>query len=644
MSHAGHDLPTDPYMAKVYWMFVGGSIAFASAIHVADRLLYHQRLSAASKALLNPARPRNPLLRWYATATAITREATYYTAPFIPSLQKRYPRLATLPPFGKILLVTANLALLLSLASYGFQPTNRRHWEPMGVRAGWITLTQLPLIFLLAGKRSLLGYVTGVSYERLNWIHRWVARTMFLTASVHLGNFLRTWDQYSYVERKFEIDLISRRGLGAWCVLLWIVLSSFAPIRGWRYEFFVVQHIVSAVGFVSMVMLHTPTKAHQYVWVPVAIFFLDRLIRLVFMVYNNLGLFHGKPSQLLSCKATFYPLSEHTTKVTITNPPFRWSPGQHAFLSCHSIIPLQSHPFTITTLPSDNSLEFIIRAQEGATRKLFSHATETLPPLSDAAKTVIIDGPYGCIRPLEQFDTVVLLAGGTGVTFVMPLMRDLIRRKQARQPTVTRKVRFVWVVKGRGQVGWFTREFVDAVNSVAGMKDFALETSIYVTCDETLTTDKAPDYEEKQKPQPESGKEVVGLSETELCGGDVCCCQETLEDEDAIVPSDAEKSKAKCCCCGPREEEGKKDINKNSSATTLCLPDEVHIMAGRPAVKSITQKELERALGETAVVVCGPTGLIDSSRMAVVELSDERAVHKGTGAQGIWFHAEAFSM
>lgn len=198
--------------------------------------------------------------------------------------------------------------------------------------------------------------------------------------------------------------------------------------------------------------------------------------------------------------------------------------------------------------------------------------------------------------------------------------------------------------EGRGQVGWFTREFADAVNSVVGMKDFALETSIYVTCDETLTTDKAPEYEEKQKPQLESEKKVAGISETELCGGDVCCCQETLEDEDAIVSSDAEKSKAACCCCGPKEKEGQQDINKNSSATTLCLPDEVHIMAGRPAVRSIVQKELERALGETAVVVCGPAGLIDSSRTAVVELSDERAVHKGTGAQGIWFHAEAFSM
>lgn len=35
--------PSDPYMAKVYWMFAGSAIAFASSIHLIDRLVYYQR-------------------------------------------------------------------------------------------------------------------------------------------------------------------------------------------------------------------------------------------------------------------------------------------------------------------------------------------------------------------------------------------------------------------------------------------------------------------------------------------------------------------------------------------------------------------------------------------------------------------------
>jgi hypothetical protein len=51
---------------------------------------------------------------------------------------------------------------------------------------------------------------------------------------------------------------------------------------------------------------------------------------------------------------------------------------------------------------------------------------------------------------------------------------------------------------------------------------------------------------------------------------------------------------------------------------------------------------LEQALGESAVVVCGPQGLVADVKHDVVCLSDERAVHKGTGAQGIYLHTESF--
>jgi len=59
-------------------------------------------------------------------------------------------------------------------------------------------------------------------------------------------------------------------------------------------------------------------------------------------------------------------------------------------------------------------------------------------------------------------------------------------------------------------------------------------------------------------------------------------------------------------------------------------------------VPNIIRKTAEVALGEMAAVVCGPSGLIQSTRNAVVAISDDRAVHEGTGAQGIYVHAEAF--
>ena len=48
------------------------------------------------------------------------------------------------------------------------------------------------------------------------------------------------------------------------------------------------------------------------------------------------------------------------------------------------------------------------------------------------------------------------------------------------------------------------------------------------------------------------------------------------------------------------------------------------------------------AEGETAVVVCGALGLNAAVRTQVAKVSDEMAVHKGSGLQGVYLHAEDF--
>lgn len=51
----------------------------------------------------------------------------------------------------------------------------------------------------------------------------------------------------------------------------------------------------------------------------------------------------------------------------------------------------------------------------------------------------------------------------------------------------------------------------------------------------------------------------------------------------------------------------------------------------------------DQAEGEMGVFACGPLGLSTGIRNTVAKISDERAVHKGTGAEGIYLHVESFS-
>ncbi|KAI9787891.1 MAG: hypothetical protein M1816_007377 [Peltula sp. TS41687] len=696
------------YYQRMYWAVVGTAIAVASIIHLLNIFISRQRLSEVKRSRPTPARPKHVLVRAYATMTAVTREIAYTTPPLVFRL-KRYV-IYDLRPMGQTILILSYLVVLVVFSFYKLDTKDKWQWEDIGYRTGYVSVCQLPLIFLLAGKRNIIGFLTGHSYERLNWLHRWVSRGLFLTTTIHMGYWFTSWARWDYVKVKVKTDPITQKGLGAWIVLAWIVLSSMAPIRHWCYELFVLQHLLSFTALVAMIYLHVPKEHHIYVWIPVGLFFFDRLVRAANILYNNLSIFRqrtdDKRNGFWACKAEITPLADGITRITVPNPPILWKPGQHIFLSCHSIIPLQNHPFTISSLPKDGKMEILVRAKKGGTRRLFGHAEKyhVLPTVErekDEGKrktTVTIEGPYGRIRPLRQFDSVVFFAGGIGATFTIPLLRDLVghclgrESSDSRWPTyfsampagaVTRHVRLVWVVKSSNQLSWFATQLNQVLEDVAGIQQtqaravVQIEISIYVTCDETLTnpTTKPVDYsiikgdEESQTPSNESQSELSKITEESasanpekaketnklgscLPDGTCCCTTVITNEEDAITTTTTTTPKNNnACTCGstnpPAPSSTSSSFSSSSATSSSSSPSrslhpKITLFTGRPHPESIIRRTLEQAQGESAVVVCGPTGLAENVRTTVARLSDERAVHKGTGAQGVWCWCEAY--
>ncbi len=483
-----------------------------------------------------------------------------------------------------------------------------------------------------------------------------------------------------------------------------------------------------------MVYVHTPSQHHVWIWIALGFYGLDRLVRAALMVYNNLSIFHprrrqspSKSSGFWTCKAEFTPLTAGITRLSVRAPPMHWQPGQHVFLSCHSLLPLQSHPFTVSSIPQDGRMEFLVRTKGGGTKRFFHHAEkgQVLPvvevdPGRTTGTTVIVDGPYGRIRPLRQFDSVVFFAGGIGATFTVPLMRDLVSRwlapgKSPEQVSllsrflgagpgvVTRHVRFIWVVRSSEQLSWFSSQLSQVLQDVGTLQGqgraVELEMSIYVTCDEAFTSEtgqsgpssqrcpprqisssQAPsDLDEKQaspihveegimKTAEDKSEDIGSKAITKekivkgSCGPDgSCCCRMTITEEE-----EQERNDISPCTCNLPTSDPSLDpshlISSSSSSSSISstekkLPTAITtttsslqsssipgmtLQTGRPSPRHLLRPTIEQALGETAVVVCGPAGLATTVRNAAVALSDERAVHKGTGAQGIWLHCEAF--
>ena len=645
-----------------------------------------------------------------ATVAAIFREITYASLPMRLSNKLYW----TTPTFGRASLVLAELAVAVVLCFYGLHPSDQWEWEDIGYRTGFIATCQLPLIMLLAGKNNIIGFLIGVSYERLSWLHRWTARVLLLTVTIHMGFWFADWYRYDYITVKLTKDAITKRGFSAWVVLVWIVFSSMAPIRRWNYEFFIIQHIITYAGFLAAVYLHLPVEEKVWIWIPIGFVVLDRTLRSLKVLYTNVLVFHptARRERFWASKATFQPLDSETTRIVIARPPITWTPGQHVLLSCHTIAPLQSHPFTIASIPSDDKMEFFVKSKSGGTKRYLRYAEKLGLPSTETRishcqqSAVTIEGPYGRTRSLKQFDSVMLIAGSSGGTFTMPLLRDVIQSWKASSTSpnsrwpwitpnsaVTRYLRFVWVVKSRAQYSWFSGQLGEAVQDVEQLRnqgqDVELDVSVYVTCDEEFVSGSKDssqaigcgtrhDREVEKSDWPLRTQHNEKLLDDSLstystsshprsqqdpqqsCGPNgTCCCQTTIEDEDAISGA------APCeCRCGSNKSQTSEDEDEKPSSSPDSItsgvnselpltpakpvmvsstqPLGVTMFSGRPQPKNLIRKMLEQALGESAVAVCGPQGLVTNVRQSVVSLSDERAIHKGTGAQGLYLHTEAF--
>ena len=688
------------WLPQVYWIFIGSAIGVFAATNLFTSLLYWQRLRAKNRQQRDPARPHTSLTRWLAASTALCRETANVAIPLRPRGLSILGWTPQPPSFGSCLLLAANIALLLGLGFYRLDPTDTLNYQDIAYRWGYLTLGQIPLLFLLAGKENIIGFFTGHSYERLNWLHRWAARCVFLTATLHMAFWFADWAPYDYIGYQIKNDKhFTQTGFAAWCVLLWLVISTVAPVRRLSYELFFLQHFLSFVAFMALVFLHTPTSAHVWLWIPIGLFFFDRLVRWTYLAVNNLAIVHSKTKQLsklgLACHAELTPLPGRMTRITISNPPIQWRPGQHVHLSAQSINPLQTHPFTIASLPSDGKMEFVIKAHKGGTRKFFDIAEKRFALPVEEKRThkqtvpCLVSRPYGSMRQLRQFDSVVLLAGSTGGTFTTPLLRDIVRlwRTPACENVVTRRIRFVWVVKSGEHISWFAAQLRQALLDVQEIRkqglDVRLHMSIYVTCDESFTADWSTASSDKARIVPKQDVQIVSTSSdgssvsldekrvarkatqeqiirevdprsdsssssqldtvgATACRPDgTCCCQTTVTDEKT-----APNFTCSCNCAAlgevPPEEVSLKSKPGENDPIQALAKEDVNIISGRPHPKTIIRRTLEQARGESAVVVCGPQSLNHDVRQTVVRLSDERAAGRSTGALGVWFWGEGF--
>ncbi|KAK0125327.1 hypothetical protein ONS95_000649 [Cadophora gregata] len=579
----------------------------------------------------------------YATATAILRESSY---PQLHISNKWFSWLSP-PPLGRVLVLCFYWAVVAYMMTYKAIFNDANYYERIGFRNGWIAVTQVPLVYLLATKSSVIGHIIGSSHERLNWLHRWVSRTLLLTVTIHGGFFVRQYVRADFLALELELMPMVKYGIGAWFVLVWTFLSSLSPLRRLAYEFFVLQHIAAAGVFLWLLHVHVPAYAQYNVWLAVAAISSDWILRGILMIWKNLRYQFRKASdrtRRIGHEIEVEAISNDLTVVTIKDVHMTWMPGQHLYLWLPYLGPLESHPFTIAspyTTKAEchcNDVQLAIRAHSGFSKRIHSYAKKT-QGASNSSLTGFIAGPYGAPPRWEAFETLILISASTGASFTLPILESLL----ASPSTIcTQRIFFLLVVRERTHCQYYENRLSKAL-AQAEARGIHLDVEIAIT-------GRASSLAESKSDKLEPADETQVNEQRQTTSEDIEAVNEKKDEPYILVksdstsasslskPSSSQAGEAEKICCGCSDDAGP-CCCAGPSAPPI---KQIVYSYARPSIADFIRGPVEITGGETSVAVCGGKSLVASVRNSVAKLSDERAVHKGTGAQGIHLHVEEY--
>jgi hypothetical protein len=415
-------------------------------------------------------------------------------------------------------------------------------------RFGIVGASQLPFHYLLAMKSqwSPIQKLTRLSHEQLNRVHQVLGRIIQILLTLHATFYLNFFILNGLLaKRTKDRDVI----LGLTCISIFTVLGTTALgfLRSWNYRVFYTIHVVGATLLLPLLYFHVH-HVRIFVIECACVLFLNVLLRTL-----NTAKYSGSLSLLSGTNLV-------QVTVPLSGPTKQWRPGQHVYLhppsSSDSKLPsrLRTNPFTIASLPKkDGQLLLVARTLNGNTRSLASAARSAEMKDGLDSSTLTIEGPYGISAHLpdfSKFDRVLLVAGGVGATFIIPLWRHILDSRRNGHLPKDGDIRLVWSVRKLAETGWaFPPTSIEAGSKAS----FSIgeEKEIFVTGAKSAAASSSHDS--------------IELAET-----------------DTLVDADDEKQ---------------------------LLDQGIVIKHNRPNLREVVDETFSGHVGNIAVLVCGPVGM-----------------------------------
>lgn len=257
-------------------------------------------------------------------------------------------------------------------------------------------------------------------------------------------------------------------GTIAACAFVGILFQSPSVLRHAFYETFLHTHQALAALALGAVWVHLDEfpKEKKIIKLVLAFWVIERSFRVLRILYRNVG--NG------GTRADVEVLPGDAVRVTMKMArPWRFEPGQHAYIYMPSVGWWMSHPFSVAWSEEEGTqhmidekgldmesqdvltvkkttISFIIRRRTGFTEKLFRKADRS--PRGRFSTVAFAEGPYGS-QTLHSFGTVLLFAAGVGITHQVPHVRDLVTG-YGNGTVAARKVVLVWIIQSPEHLEW----------------------------------------------------------------------------------------------------------------------------------------------------------------------------------------------
>ncbi|CAK5283019.1 unnamed protein product, partial [Mycena citricolor] len=592
------------------WYFFAGCIALLTLVNITSALVHRLRRRNGV-----PPSPPTAFMRLPAALKYIFRRVAFYSTVSFGGYSLDVAELFMAVGYIGVIFTWA----FVNTTSQKGQQLQFYYWTN---RAAYIVSTQFPMVVALGMRNNIIGYLTGISLDKLNLLHRVAARALCVLIWVHGGSQMHAAIQGHYMTSLLQLWWV-RWGITAVTAFTLLCTFSVRLIRQRAYETFLIGHLLGVLFLLVGAYHHTKGKQQSmYIWPSFVIWAFDRALRFIrtFIVNSGYTYLLGKSAaQSDILDATVDVISPHFLRVSIMLPSrASWRPAQIAYLAIPNVsqTPWEAHPFSIASLgdgeqdqasigggSSNSGLEkqrsfteanalssassssssvqkqrsmremvFLIRVHRGFTRRLLDAALAAKGPAIFGA---LVDGPH-CTPPSALgYASVLLLAGGSGVSFTLPLLLDLLRAACAKANLCCARVVFVWSVRESDQIPAISPLLFPALISNPGLD---VDIRIHVT--------------------------------------------QSREDTDGAVDDDLETP------TGPEES----DTDLARLQRFAC----VRVQRGRPDIDELLASEIAAVGGGSmAVNVCGTRGLANHVR---------RALRRSTsvGGSGVSLHVESF--